>query len=62
VLLHHARTTIAAPRLRLKIRGRIRFGISKRWLEGHPLTAHLLAKERAQWASLGYAWKTPQAG
>lgn len=62
VLLHHARTTIAVPRLRLKIRGRIRFGISKRWLEGHPLTAHLLAKERAQWASLGYAWKTPQAG
>jgi len=45
------------PRLRLKARNRIRFGISKRWLEGHPLTAHLLSKERAQWAELGHPWK-----
>ena len=57
VLFHHARTTITVPRLRLRARSRIRFGISKRWLERHPLTAHLLARERAQWTELGYAWK-----
>jgi exopolyphosphatase/guanosine-5'-triphosphate,3'-diphosphate pyrophosphatase len=57
VVFHHARASIAVPRPQLKVNGRIRFGISKRWLKGHPLTAHLLAKERAQWAELGYAWK-----
>jgi len=57
VLLHHARTTIPLPRLQLKARSRIRFGVSKRWLKAHPLTAHLLAKERSQWADLGHAWK-----
>ena len=57
VLFHHARTTLAVPRIRLKTRGRIRFGISKRWLRSHPLTAHLLMRERAQWAQLGHPWK-----
>ncbi len=58
VLFHHARTTIAIPRIRLKIGKRIRFGVSKRWLAAHPLTAHLVAKERRQWKELGYAWKS----
>ena len=57
VLLHHARTTIPIPRLQLKARSRMRFTVSKRWLKAHPLTAHLLAKERSQWAELGHAWK-----
>jgi exopolyphosphatase/guanosine-5'-triphosphate,3'-diphosphate pyrophosphatase len=57
VLFHHARAAIALPRIRLKVGRRIAFGVSARWLDAHPLTAHLLAKERAQWAELGYRWK-----
>jgi exopolyphosphatase / guanosine-5'-triphosphate,3'-diphosphate pyrophosphatase len=58
VLFHHARTALPAPRIKLKVAKRIHFGISQRWLESHPLTAHLLAKEREQWGELGYGWKT----
>jgi len=57
VLIHHARTTIAVPRIQLTVARGIRFGISQRWLAAHPLTAHLLGKERAQWEALGYAWR-----
>jgi hypothetical protein len=32
--------------------------VSLRWLAAHPLTAHLLDKERAQWYALGYSWKS----
>jgi hypothetical protein len=45
------------PRIRLKIARRIALAVSQRWLAAHPLTAHLLAKERAQWDALGYPWK-----
>jgi exopolyphosphatase/guanosine-5'-triphosphate,3'-diphosphate pyrophosphatase len=57
VLFHHARAAIALPRIRLKIARRIALAVSQRWLAAHPLTAHLLAKERAQWDALGYPWK-----
>jgi exopolyphosphatase / guanosine-5'-triphosphate,3'-diphosphate pyrophosphatase len=57
VLFHHARTAIALPRIQLKVAGRIALTISARWLAAHPLTAHLLEKERAQWNALGYPWK-----
>jgi exopolyphosphatase/guanosine-5'-triphosphate,3'-diphosphate pyrophosphatase len=57
VLFHHARAAIALPKLRLKLARRIALTVSPRWLAAHPLTAHLLAKERAQWDVLGYAWK-----
>jgi exopolyphosphatase/guanosine-5'-triphosphate,3'-diphosphate pyrophosphatase len=57
VLVHHARSTIALPRIRLEIVRGIRFGISQRWLAAHPLSAYLLAKERAQWAALGHPWR-----
>jgi exopolyphosphatase/guanosine-5'-triphosphate,3'-diphosphate pyrophosphatase len=57
VLFHHARTPISLPRVRLKASGRIRFGVSMRWLAAHPLTAHLLAKEEAQWKAMGYPWR-----
>ena len=57
VLVHHARSTIAVPRIRLEIARGIRFGISRRWLAAHPLTDYLLAKERAQWTALGHPWR-----
>ena len=28
--------------------------VPARWLKSHPLTMHLLAKERAEWAALGH--------
>jgi exopolyphosphatase/guanosine-5'-triphosphate,3'-diphosphate pyrophosphatase len=57
VLFHHARAPLALPRMRLKMARRIALTISARWLTAHPLTAHLLDKEREQWAALGYPWK-----
>jgi exopolyphosphatase/guanosine-5'-triphosphate,3'-diphosphate pyrophosphatase len=57
VLFHHARTTIAAPRIQLAVGRRIQITISRRWLAAHPLTDYLLAKERAQWEELGYPWR-----
>ena len=57
VLFHHARTVIALPRVLVTGGGRIGVGISERWLAKHPLTAHLLAKERRQWKELGHPWK-----
>jgi exopolyphosphatase / guanosine-5'-triphosphate,3'-diphosphate pyrophosphatase len=58
VLFHHARTAIAVPRIRFQVGKGIGFGISAHWLKAHPLTAHLLAKERAQWKALGYRWRS----
>ncbi|MDQ6916409.1 MAG: Ppx/GppA family phosphatase [Pseudomonadota bacterium] len=58
VLFHHARTAVALPRIQLADSGaRIGFAVSERWLAKHPLTAHLLAKERRQWKELGHPWK-----
>jgi exopolyphosphatase/guanosine-5'-triphosphate,3'-diphosphate pyrophosphatase len=54
VLLHHARRPIDAPRLRLAVGKSIGFGLPKRWLAAHPLTAHLLGKEFAEWGAAGY--------
>ena len=57
VLFHHARTTIAAPRIRLESAQRVRIAMSRRWLAAHPLTDYLLARERKLWAEQGHAWK-----
>jgi exopolyphosphatase/guanosine-5'-triphosphate,3'-diphosphate pyrophosphatase len=57
VLFHHARAAIRLPRVRLKAGRRIGLDLSPRWLTAHPLTAHLLAKERSQWNALGWSWK-----
>ena len=57
VLFHHARGPIDAPRIVLKVGSDVRFRVAARWLKAHPLTAHLLAKERAEWEVLGYPWK-----
>jgi exopolyphosphatase/guanosine-5'-triphosphate,3'-diphosphate pyrophosphatase len=58
VLFHHARAPIALPKIQLKVARRIGLAVSPRWLAAHPLTAHLLEKERAQWDALGYPWKS----
>jgi exopolyphosphatase/guanosine-5'-triphosphate,3'-diphosphate pyrophosphatase len=57
VLFHHARRPIGVPRIALETTPRIRFRIAARWLKAHPLTAHMLAKEAAEWDALGYRWK-----
>ena len=56
VLFHHARGPIDAPRLSLDVGVRIRFQAAARWLNAHPLTAHLLAQEAREWTALGYRW------
>jgi exopolyphosphatase/guanosine-5'-triphosphate,3'-diphosphate pyrophosphatase len=58
VLFHHARRAIDAPRIRLKSGRAVHFGLSKRWLSRHPLTLHLLVKEREEWSALGVRWRT----
>ena len=57
VLFHHARQPIAVPRIRLRPGRAFGVDVSATWLRAHPLTAHLLAKERDEWAKAGYAWR-----
>jgi exopolyphosphatase / guanosine-5'-triphosphate,3'-diphosphate pyrophosphatase len=57
VLFHHARRAIDAPRIVLKVGRAIRFGVAASWLKRHPLTLHLLQKEREEWATLGLPWR-----
>ncbi len=57
VLFHHARRGIDTPLVRLKAGRGIEFSVSKRWLRAHPLTAHLLDKERAEWYELRRPWR-----
>jgi exopolyphosphatase/guanosine-5'-triphosphate,3'-diphosphate pyrophosphatase len=59
VLFHHARRAIDAPRITLKSGRTIHFGVSVQWLKRHPLTLHLLVKEREEWAALGVRWRSP---
>ena len=59
VLFHHARRPIDRPRITLAGDSRIRFGLSARWQKAHPLTAHLLARERGEWEALGHRWAAP---
>jgi exopolyphosphatase/guanosine-5'-triphosphate,3'-diphosphate pyrophosphatase len=61
VLFHHARRPIATPRIRFETNGPMRFGVSAAWLRANPLTAHLLAKERLEWAAQGHPWKPVRA-
>jgi exopolyphosphatase/guanosine-5'-triphosphate,3'-diphosphate pyrophosphatase len=58
VLFHHARRGIDTPRIGLKAGRKVQFGVSARWLARHPLTSHLLAMERAEWAALGVPWRS----
>jgi exopolyphosphatase / guanosine-5'-triphosphate,3'-diphosphate pyrophosphatase len=59
VLFHHARRPIDTPRISFECDRSIRLGVSARWLADHPLTAHLLEKERREWTALGYRWRLP---
>ena len=59
VLFHHARRAIDAPRIAIKAGRTIRFGVAARWLKRHPLTLHLLVKEREEWNALGVRWRSP---
>jgi exopolyphosphatase/guanosine-5'-triphosphate,3'-diphosphate pyrophosphatase len=58
VLFHHARRAIDAPRITLKSGRAVQFGVSNRWLKRHPLTLHLLVKEREEWSALGVRWRS----
>jgi len=55
VLFHHARRPIDLPRIGVRRGPGIRIDVPSRWLKGHPLTAHLLDKEAAEWAGAGHA-------
>ncbi|MBE7521412.1 MAG: Ppx/GppA family phosphatase [Burkholderiales bacterium] len=57
VLFHHARQPIDTPRIRIGTGRAFRVGLPERWLRAHPLTAHLLAKERREWADAGWPWR-----
>jgi len=57
VLFHHARRAVSAPRIALTMGRPIRFGIAAGWLKAHPLTAHLLVKERKEWTALSRPWR-----
>jgi len=59
VLFHHARRAIDAPRIVLSAGRTIRFAVPARWLKRHPLTLHLLIKEREEWTALGFRWRNP---
>ena len=58
VLFHHAREPIETPRIAIKVDKTIRCAIASRWLKAHPLSAHLLEKEREEWKALGYQWRS----
>jgi exopolyphosphatase/guanosine-5'-triphosphate,3'-diphosphate pyrophosphatase len=57
VLFHHARGPIETPRIVLKVDKTIRCTVASRWMKAHPLSAHVLAKERDEWLALGYSWR-----
>jgi exopolyphosphatase/guanosine-5'-triphosphate,3'-diphosphate pyrophosphatase len=57
VLFHHARREIDTPRITIKAGRTVKFGVSARWLSRHPLTLHLLTREREEWAALGVRWR-----
>ncbi len=57
VLFHHARQAVALPRFRIAPGSGLRIEVPAAWLKAHPLTAHLLDKERAQWRSQGHPWR-----
>jgi len=57
VLFHHARRSIGTPRVELRVGKAVRLAAAPRWLGAHPLTAHLLEKEQAEWEGLGFPFK-----
>lgn len=58
VLFHHARQPIDTPRIGIRPGRAFGVVVSARWLRAHPLSAHLLAKERDEWRKAGWPWRT----
>jgi len=57
VLFHHARQPIETPRVAIRAGRTFAVDLPARWLRAHPLTDHLLAKERDEWRKAGWPWK-----
>jgi exopolyphosphatase/guanosine-5'-triphosphate,3'-diphosphate pyrophosphatase len=57
VLFHHNRQPIDLPAIRIRAGRAFRVEVPVRWLRAHPLTDHLLAKERDEWRKAGWAWR-----
>ena len=57
VLFHHARQPIDAPRIRVRSGRAFTVDVPARWLRAHPLTWHLLEKERREWEDAGWPWR-----
>ena len=57
VLFHHARQPIDAPRIGIRPGRAFEVDVPARWLRAHPLTDHLLSKERDEWRKAGWPWK-----
>ena len=57
VLFHHNRQPVDLPAIRIRPGRSFRVEVSGRWLRAHPLTDHLLAKERDEWRKAGWPWR-----
>ena len=56
MIFYHARSPVELPRILVRGGRAFRVDVSERWLKAHPLTAHLLAKEREEWRKAGWPW------
>ncbi|MEO8537158.1 MAG: Ppx/GppA phosphatase family protein, partial [Betaproteobacteria bacterium] len=57
VLFHHSRRALDLPRLTVRVGEEVEFAVSAGWLKAHPLSNHLLERERDEWADAGYPWR-----
>ncbi len=58
LLFYRARRPIDLPAMRLRMQGKaLHYHFSTRWLAAHPLTEHLIDKERREWEMAGWRWK-----
>jgi exopolyphosphatase/guanosine-5'-triphosphate,3'-diphosphate pyrophosphatase len=57
VLFHHARQPITVPRIRIRPGRAFGVDVPVTWQRAHPLTAHLLGKERDEWKKAGFPWR-----
>jgi exopolyphosphatase/guanosine-5'-triphosphate,3'-diphosphate pyrophosphatase len=57
VLFHHGRRPLIPPRIVVRTEDTIRCEVPAGWLDAHPLTDHLLGRERDEWAAAGYPWR-----
>jgi len=63
VIFYRSRRTLRLPRLKLSRKGKaFRLEAEGDWLAQHTLVALALEAERAQWASVGFAFEPPPSG